>query len=526
MKNDKTEKRSFIKSVRNYFREYCTCTSIHGFKYFGEKRTYFERFWWFIVFGCTLAVCIFTITIVYQRWLQSPIIVSFATRDTPIYSIPFPAVTICSESKSIQSKYSHMGVARKLFLNENLTEEEQYLEDYVESVCDTKLWTGSTKPYLPDFIETMENISESLHIISCSFMNEQSCSALFKPIITDEGFCYTFNMLDRSEIYNEKVVHHSYYHAMGNLTYENWTVENGFASDAGINPYPRRALMAGVNHGLTVHLKTIRANIDHICKLSLQGYRVSVHLPSRVPSLRQEYFRVPLDQAVLAVVNPSMITTSETVRYYSPARRECYFSTERSLKYFKTYTNKNCLLECLTNYTLKHCGCVAHYMPRDNETEICGPGNTPCMSAAEEDYQLYDLRKKIGVGGNETTRIEHLDDCDCMPMCSDLSYNVDISQSDWKFWEVEARLLGSDTNLSSDGLHVSKLTIFFKSSHFITTQRHEFYGPTDFLANFGGLLGLFTGVSVLSVMEAIYFLTVRICCNTRLYGYWAGPQQL
>ncbi|KAJ8964641.1 hypothetical protein NQ317_009049 [Molorchus minor] len=70
--------------------------------------------------------------------------------------------------------------------------------------------------------------------------------------------------------------------------------------------------------------------------------------------------------------------------------------------------------------------------------------------------------------------------------------------------------------------YLSRLILAFKSTRFITSQRHELYGPTDFLANFGGLLGLFTGFSILSLMEAIYFLTVRICCNRRLYGYWAG----
>ncbi|KAJ8928639.1 hypothetical protein NQ314_018775 [Rhamnusium bicolor] len=72
--------------------------------------------------------------------------------------------------------------------------------------------------------------------------------------------------------------------------------------------------------------------------------------------------------------------------------------------------------------------------------------------------------------------------------------------------------------------HLSMLTLFFKSSQFVSSERHELYGPTDFLANFGGLLGLFTGFSILSFMEAIYFLTVRLCCNARLYGYWAGPE--
>jgi hypothetical protein len=35
------------------------------------------------------------------------------------------------------------------------------------------------------------------------------------------------------------------------------------------------------------------------------------------------------------------------------------------------------------------------------------------------------------------------------------------------------------------------------------------YGLTDFIANFGGLLGLFLGVSILSIVEIVYFIAFR-----------------
>lgn len=72
---------------------------------------------------------------------------------------------------------------------------------------------------------------------------------------------------------------------------------------------------------------------------------------------------------------------------------------------------------------------------------------------------------------------------------------------------------------------LSSLIIYFKNNQFITSKRHELYGPTDFLGNFGGLLGLFTGFSILSLMEIIYFLTVRIICNIKLYGNWSGREK-
>lgn len=61
-------------------------------------------------------------------------------------------------------------------------------------------------------------------------------------------------------------------------------------------------------------------------------------------------------------------------------------------------------------------------------------------------------------------------------------------------------------------VQLARLSIFFKESQFITSKRSELYGQTDFLANCGGLLGLFMGVSILSI-EIIYYLTIRLCCN-------------
>lgn len=59
------------------------------------------------------------------------------------------------------------------------------------------------------------------------------------------------------------------------------------------------------------------------------------------------------------------------------------------------------------------------------------------------------------------------------------------------------------------------LRIFFGENEFLTSKRSELYGTTDFLANVGGLFGLFMGVSTLSVAELIYFCTFRLICQLR-----------
>lgn len=81
---------------------------------------------------------------------------------------------------------------------------------------------------------------------------------------------------------------------------------------------------------------------------------------------------------------------------------------------------------------------------------------------------------------------------------------------------------------SPSRMKMTRLTISFKEMQFITSERNELYGSTDFLANCGGLLGLFTGFSFLSMVEMIYFLTLRLICNIRKFGrhFWSGSSDL
>lgn len=69
----------------------------------------------------------------------------------------------------------------------------------------------------------------------------------------------------------------------------------------------------------------------------------------------------------------------------------------------------------------------------------------------------------------------------------------------------------SDTVIQS-----THLKIFFKEQQFMTLHRSESYTSTNFIADCGGLLGLFLGVSLLSIIEIIYHFTLRLGCSLHL----------
>ena len=101
--------------------------------------------------------------------------------------------------------------------------------------------------------------------------------------------------------------------------------------------------------------------------------------------------------------------------------------------------------------------------------------------------------------------------CNCMPSCTSITYDYEISQQDWNIEDLyKAR---NKTMPSFFAIVFTKIKILFKEAKISTTERSELYGFHDFMADCGGLLGLFMGVSILSVIELIYYFTLRLVCN-------------
>ena len=62
---------------------------------------------------------------------------------------------------------------------------------------------------------------------------------------------------------------------------------------------------------------------------------------------------------------------------------------------------------------------------------------------------------------------------------------------------------------------MSNIKIYFKKNNIISLKRSELFGLTDFLSNCGGLLGLFMGFSILSIIELLYYLSLRWICGKK-----------
>ncbi|XP_037048477.1 pickpocket protein 28-like [Bradysia coprophila] len=179
------------------------------------------------------------------------------------------------------------------------------------------------------------------------------------------------------------------------------------------------------------------------------------------------YFHAPDE---LPLVNPHAVSTIISAEKHNSIKltpklvvRQCYYGHERHLKYYKTYTQSHCESECLADYTLDQCGCVPYFMPlfKDNATHA------------------------------------PIDDCNCLQTCTQLSYAIEV---------VEAK---------ARRFYESYVLIGNQHPFFTKNIRTELHSLSEFFCNCGGSLGLFLGVSILSIVELLYFCTIRLYLQSK-----------
>ncbi|XP_073811880.1 pickpocket protein 28-like [Musca autumnalis] len=518
-------KKSLSQSLKEIYEEFCSNTSIHGFQYFGQRRPRKEIGFWIIIFIISIYFCSSIIAKIYSKWCETPVIVSFSEKSTPIWSIPFPAVTICPETKrALKETDKNYGQLFETFCNDYLSQGEKLTTNFslnelqqtltlmhiCRSEIDKLLLDIPKLNHQPfDYIQIMNEMLPPMdrYLVICKWFGEtQKCEKLFTKVYTDGGICYTFNSLKPADLYRSNVIVNTQLNATMPLQ---WSLEEGYSvENVNLTTYPERVLSSGSDAGFQVYIQSFPQETDYTCNGAVQGFKVLLHSPDETPSVAKHFVRVSGNKETLIGVKPKMITTSKDIAAYHPEKRRCYLNKDRPLRFYKTYSQDNCERECLTNFTYSQCGCVRFSMPHTAEMEICGENKIRCYRRAKEQLQLQQFAEGLQkVNGVEGTAVAA--DCNCMPACTSLDYETEISEG---YFDVDSTQKAFQVDNMFSG-KVSLVQIYFKENQFITSKRSELYGVSDLLANFGGVFGLFMGISILSVVELFYHFTLRLWSN-------------
>ncbi|XP_032675500.1 pickpocket protein 28-like [Odontomachus brunneus] len=493
-------------------RQYCANSTLHGLRYVGDTGlSAVERIFWAVSFTTALIIAVYYIVYLYQRWNGAPIIISLSPEPVALDEIPFPAVTICNmnHAKKTEAKRIEEGsdMTKKLMLSD---------------ICDAESNTTFYEEHdLIDFdtmLQFMINISQPCTdmLYFCKWHNMRiDCKDIFNPTMTDEGICCNFNGVQR-----EFLFHKARDWPALNITYMSpgvdWNAENGYNSSGSVDVIPWRPYGAGKYYGLSLALDV--DTDEYFCSSTASaGFKMLLHNPVETPKIADFSFSIMPGEETRVIVKPRISTAKKSIISIPKTKRKCFFTTERKLRYYRTYTQRNCLLECEANFTQKICSCVQYYMPKSSNTQICGKKDEQCAVNARRamETKLYDEDTANSLNVTETPS------CNCWPACFEINYKAELSQS--KLMSIvgnEKSYIKKNANYFTKNM--AMIHIFFVDSQFTKYVKTELFGFTEFLSSTGGLLGLFLGFSFLSFMEIVYFATMRLWC--RLYRQRASSK--
>ncbi|XP_055841901.1 degenerin-like protein asic-1 isoform X1 [Episyrphus balteatus] len=158
-------------------------------------------------------------------------------------------------------------------------------------------------------------------------------------------------------------------------------------------------------------------------------------------------------------------------------------------------------MECMANETLMNCGCVKFSMPRNSSHPVCGVKNyLNCLNPIERSRKSLQIVMKM----NPLAAISKRKSCfnSCLPECISIKYKAELEHQ-----------VPYEHGLSDK--RSTKITFKFDEDVFNALKLSELYTWTDFIANCGGILGFFIGISILSLMEIVYFFTLRLWTNLK-----------
>ncbi|KAH1018034.1 hypothetical protein HUJ05_005863 [Dendroctonus ponderosae] len=584
---DASSVKKLRKTVVNQLEKYCENTTLHGLRYIGDSHlTFGERIFWFISFSFAIGFASYYISNIYEKWKSSPVITSFSPFDADLSSIPSDV-------------------------------EKKLLDDSCNGNASFDITENISWQSLRDFLVKVGNSCSDM-LKSCQWGSQYvDCDEVFNNDLTDEGLCCSFNRLPPSLIFrNLKDI------SILNQTFPNnvydWNAEKGFEdAEYGEFTIPRRPLGAGAHLGLSVVLDAQVANY-HCSSTRSIGFKVILANPIETPKMADFGFLISPGFETRVTIEPSVREATETLRDVAVQKRQCYFSNERPLQYYRLkqcncldncfevrysfqrstsilyeidpiarqsidklystnyirhYTQLNCLQECLSNSTLSACQCIPYYLPRNNNIPYCGRENSECLRHVDIDVndlkngRFYSQRncllecqsnytlnlcecvpyylpstsykgflasfahllsfaenKQIKYCGKiekfcvETAKndmetvVGNGSNCNCLPSCFSTQY-TDLKS----YAKLSDKISTADDfpPVSSKYFtqNMAVVQFYFYNSKFTKELKSQLYGFTEILSNVGGLLSLCLGFSFLSLVEIFYFITLRLCCE-------------
>ncbi|KAG8194765.1 hypothetical protein JTE90_026405 [Oedothorax gibbosus] len=488
---------------------YVQQTTTHGIRKIASSHPRGRRAFWALVFMISLSVCIYHCSYLIGNFLTNPKVTITQEKDADY--VQFPSLTVCNLNVIKQDfvrKYfkltSETNAAKKstkttFKLGNSSTvcyqSEEELLRQSAVDLSDTWLYLGVTKDNLSDHGHKYEDL-----IVQCTY-NSNDCndnttafmvvkSSVTSPIF---GLCHTIAIQNRR-------------------TKKPSVIKKG-----------------GTTQGLRLTLNIERAEYWDLIS-SEYGVRLMVHPQGTYPTLQRggiiaspgRSVHIGVKRKVTVLLPGREGSCSGTFSDSQIVPRLKKLDLDFDLDQVK-YTYEHCNTLCQNTLLFEKCSCL------DEQPRIAPGNKTPkwkfCNPCNREEAKC---RSEVLKNFNDMP-----DECDviCKPSCNSVRYDISLSKADWpnldhqqfvmnrsfEAWQgipeamgllrgffaddaINATAFVNDTFFKENLLRVH---LFVEEMTYMSVEEKYSYTLPKLLADLGGCLGLYLGVSVISIMEFV-----------------------
>ena len=214
------------------------------------------------------------------------------------------------------------------------------------------------------------------------------CSKIFTKIPTDSGMCCALNV--------DNALKHSQYTEL---------VEEMQKTKEATEPGKRKLRgIPGKKNGIKITLD-LHSNFASFGTVfdEVDVFQVFIGQANEFPHMRKYGFGIQPGHEHFISLSTTILSADQRIRKIAPLKRNCYFSDEGSLEFYKLYTYSNCVLECSIKMTEKQLNCTPWYLPQGLNSVPCDPWTArrfaSLMSTKESQcpHCLPDCERNISV---------------------------------------------------------------------------------------------------------------------------------
>ena len=537
-----------VMALRNLLHEFAGGTTMHGMPKAIRAHSTAARIFWSVV--CILAASMFCVQFaqLLQKYFSYPKKVTIEIVPAPV---PFPAISLCN-MRNLDVVV--LNTLNKIFLN---------------STTAPLTWDNNTGyPFINAYMRTVskyypmfQRLDLDMNIFQTVLTRTLIASNIDRKLVATAGVpfaefivtCqYGGNDCNRSQDFTQ--FFDSYYYNCFTYRAPDQLGADSTLAEGLENGWSTVVLTGSGMLDKNQDLRTIPGTHERFSPISSNdGVRVVIHPPDTEPYPHTEGFDVPPGYSVTFGVKARL---NHRIR---PPHGNCSDKDPFNALHGYQYRLIACQKTCLQHQIIRECGCKdislpggdqfpnLRYCTNDDEIEYdCRFNATDeCIAGL---YRVYERHKCVRNASARVTRNASLArSCGCYPPCEEVSYDVAYSLSKWpgeSFDGEEAYIdifhtdvyiprLISEFDENRTALYAkyfdirnrrtamkdfARLNVYIADSNVLATEEAEDYTSSQLLSDIGGQLGLWVGISVITlaeVLELMMDLFQLICYRRR-----------